>query len=100
MRLPRQLVACVMDGQVGVESTEDCGPARAEAGDWHTAQATRGLSADAMTAGQPSSTCWKLTRVTTARTPCHGGMLMVVYENIAVRDELPAEEVLSALQLV
>lgn len=38
-RLPRQLVACAIDGQVGVESTGVCGPVRAEAGDWHTAHA-------------------------------------------------------------
>lgn len=48
--MPRQLVACVMDGQVGVESTGVCGPVRTEAGDWHTAHATRGLNADALTA--------------------------------------------------
>lgn len=44
MRLPRQLVACAMVGQVGVESTGVCGPVRAEAGDWHTAHAAHGGS--------------------------------------------------------
>lgn len=39
--LPRQPVACVMDGQVGVESTGVCGPVRTEAGDWHAAHAAR-----------------------------------------------------------
>lgn len=48
--MPRQLVACAMDGQVGVESTGVCGPVRAEAGDWHTALATRGPVADDLTA--------------------------------------------------
>lgn len=31
---------------MGVESTWVCGPLRAEAGDWHTAHAARGLNAD------------------------------------------------------
>lgn len=48
--LPRKLVAFAVDGQVGVESTGDCGPVRAEAGDWHKAHTARGLPADNLTA--------------------------------------------------
>lgn len=48
--MPRQLGACAMDRQVGVESTGVCGPVRAEAGDWHAAHAARGLNADDLTA--------------------------------------------------
>lgn len=49
LRLPRQPVACAMDGQVGVESTGVCGPVRAEVGDWHRAHAAWGLNADDLT---------------------------------------------------
>lgn len=66
--------ACAMDGQVGVESTWVCGPVRAEAGDWHTAHAARGLNADDLTVvltlvhllgneeGDNNVTCWEYTR--------------------------------------
>lgn len=42
LRLPRQLVAHVMNGQVGVEPSGVCGPVRVEAVDWHLAHATQG----------------------------------------------------------
>lgn len=47
--LPRQPVACGMDGPVGVESTGVCGPVRAEAGGRCTAHAARGLNAANLT---------------------------------------------------
>lgn len=42
LRLPRQPVARGTNGQVGVESSGVCGPARVEAVDWHSAHATQG----------------------------------------------------------
>lgn len=42
LRLPRQLVAHVMNGQVGVEPSGVCGPVRVEAVDWHPAHAAQG----------------------------------------------------------
>lgn len=65
LRLPRQLVAHVMNGQVGVESSGVCGPVRVEAVDWHTTQGAQRPFSDCEVDPDPDLL------VTEGVTPCH-----------------------------
>lgn len=108
--MPRQLVACEMDGQVGVESTGVCGPVRVEAGDWHTAHAARGLNADDLTVvltlvhllgneeGHNNVTRREHT-LTPAFVACRSWWPTAVCESITIGEHL-VEEDLSFLQLL
>lgn len=58
LRLPRQLVAHVMNGQVGVESSGVCGPVRVEAVDWRPAHTTQGLSTHFLIVRWTLTICW------------------------------------------
>lgn len=91
--LPRQLVACVMDVQVGVESTGDCGPARAEAGR-RLARSTCHTGANVLTwahlpgddEGHNNVTCCCIH--TPAFVPCHSWKMTALCENMVFREHL------------
>lgn len=102
--MPRQLVACTMDGQVGVESTGVCGPVRAEAGDWHTAHAARGLNADDLTAMLTLVLLLGIEEGHNGKHPpafvaCRSWTADSGYENMTVREHLVADD-RSFLQLL